>query len=153
MFRQCAKDHYKGILVSYTRVAGTQMCGHLIAALRLLRLKPALLACVRTPEFLRVKKHCMVVVALTKEVVWDFIPVAKRFTPSCALSGLLTQRFQICTCSSTMSCNQIECLKNICQRLSRPMPVFLIIMILLLSLDGRQVRGKVFMIVIGFCPP
>ncbi len=73
MFRQCAKDHNKGVLVSFTRVAGTRMCGHLIAALRLLRLKPALLACVRTPEFLRAKKHRMVVVALTKEVVWDFI--------------------------------------------------------------------------------
>ncbi len=49
------------------------MCGHLIAALRLLRLKPALLACVCTPEFIRAKKHHLVVGALTKEVVWDFI--------------------------------------------------------------------------------
>mmetsp|Transcript_4529 Transcript_4529/g.9435 ORF Transcript_4529/g.9435 Transcript_4529/m.9435 type:complete len:217 (-) Transcript_4529:1547-2197(-) len=55
MFRQCAKEHTKGVLVSFTRVAGTRMCGHLIAALRLLRLKPALLACVHTPEFLRAK--------------------------------------------------------------------------------------------------
>ncbi len=57
------------VLVSFTRVAGTCMCGHLIAALCLLRLKSALLACVYTPEFLRAKKHHMVMIALTKEVV------------------------------------------------------------------------------------
>ncbi len=73
MFRQCAKDHDKFVLVSFTRVTSTWMCDHLMAALCLLRLKPVLLTCVHTPEFLRAKTHCMVVIALTKEKVWDFI--------------------------------------------------------------------------------
>lgn len=77
-----AMEHNNGVPLSFIRVAGTHMAGNLIAALRLLRLKPALLACIRTPEFLRLNKHKLVVTVLLKEEVWDFIfAVCRAFYP------------------------------------------------------------------------
>ncbi len=86
--RKCTLDHNNGIPIFFTKISDTCICGHLIAALCLLRLKLALFACVDTPDFLRAKNHCSVVIALTQG--WygnSSTPFAKLFNTTCALLG------------------------------------------------------------------
>jgi len=45
----------------------------LIALLRLLRLKPALRTTITQPEFIRLRKHTDIILAINRETTWDFL--------------------------------------------------------------------------------
>ncbi len=67
MFKECSIEYY-GKVVGFTKPSETQFGGNLIAALRLLCLKKALLMCIRKPKFVKKRKHRDVVLVLRRNV-------------------------------------------------------------------------------------
>lgn len=65
IFQKYSKTHNNGRNIGLIRAAGTRMAGQAITMMRFLRLKNALLSCINSPEFLKLKVRTITSIKMT----------------------------------------------------------------------------------------
>ena len=93
IFHKHTRNHNEGRDIGLIRAAGTRMAGNAIVLLRLLRLKPALISTITSPDFLQFKLQAALCKLLLSDKMWkDIEIIIKAVYPALLLLRLADKK-------------------------------------------------------------